>query len=740
MNLSSLSLNPKLISLSVAMALSHTALAQSDETQPENRDVETIEVTATKMKGLPQNTPVALSVIGGDDLMEKGVHSVSDLQNVAPSVSIGRSSFGVNLNIRGVTTTDVTSKGEQGIAFIVDGVPIGRPREQGTAFFDISRVEILRGPQGTLYGKSSTGGVINVVTNRPEFDFGASLNAEFGNYDSQKTTAVVNVPVTEKFALRGAVNVNKRDGYLETADGSPARNDRDDSTYRLSGLYEFDDVTSLFVSSSYGKIGGVGVGFVNIDTVQNESGKAQRQIYGNPIDAGVDEEFSNITVNFQTEFNDIALNYIAGYRDYNADTVSSSTYDYTQAADGTLDWGQYRGTAVTNNHEITLSAADPGDWNWVVGANYFHEDLNESDHYWSAPVDDASLATSFNAVNAVNNTTHESKGLFGQVNYSVTDDLTVTVGARYSSDAVDRVGTFAPGPGPWLNAAGETCSAPDDCIGFPNVASQKDEKITWRLGADYHTDTGMFFASVATGYKAGGFNDFDPFLGAAAGPQSYDPESLTAYEIGYKGKLSENVRLNSSIYYYDYSKTQISYLVSIEGATVLFTRSEPTTIMGWENELKWDISDNDALDFAFTLADSEYKSFQAGSALDNDWSGRALDKVADATAMVQYSHVWELSDGGILRAQLNSRYNSGYVVSYFPAAAQFDQDAFTRTDATLTYEDTDGRFTVSAFVTNLEDEVQIISAPGEHSASNPTNTTVAVSEPRMFGVRVGLTY
>ena len=162
MNLSSLSLKPKLISLSVAMALSHTALAQSDETQPENRDVETIEVTATKMKGLPQNTPVALSVVGGDDLMEKGVHSVSDLQNVAPSVSIGRSSFGVNLNIRGVTTTDVTSKGEQGIAFIVDGVPIGRPREQGTAFFDISRVEILRGPQGTLYGKSSTGGVINV--------------------------------------------------------------------------------------------------------------------------------------------------------------------------------------------------------------------------------------------------------------------------------------------------------------------------------------------------------------------------------------------------------------------------------------------------------------------------------------------------------------------------------------------------------------------------------------------------
>lgn len=729
----------------LAMAISSLIFSQiqanaQEVAEQKSKQVEVIEVTAAKISGLPQDTPLALSVMGGDDLIENGVNNVADIQNIAPGVSIGRDSFGVNLNIRGVTTTDTTSKGEQGIAFNVDGVPIGRPREQGAAFYDVNRVEILRGPQGTLYGKSSTGGVINVITNKPQFEFAAKADLEVGNYDARSMTAVVNVPMSDKFAMRAAVNSNKRDGYLETDDGSPARNDRDDLNYRLSGLYEFSEETSLLVTSSYGKIGGVGVGQVPLDTFYEKSGKAQRQIYGNPFGGNIDEEFSNITANFTTAFNGLTLNYVGGYRKYSADTISSSTYDVSRAADNQYDWSQYQGSVYTDSHEITLANSTDSALTWILGINWYYEDITESDHRWAAPADNATLAGSLNSIDPVNSTDHESKGLFGQANYALTDALTLTLGLRLSNDEVVRNGTFAPGPGPWPNAAGGTCIAPEDCIGFPNNATQSDDKLTYRLGFDYDIGAGMVYGSIATGYKAGGFNDFDPNLGPAEGPQAYEPESLTAYEVGYKGKLSDNLRLNSSLYYYDYAKAQISYVVFVEGSTVLFTRSEATKIWGWENELAWDITDFDSLDVSFTTASSEYNDFQSGQDLSVDWSGYSLDKVSDFTAMLTYSHMWELSNGGLVRARLNSRFNGGYTVSDFVSATQFEQDSFTRTDASVTYEDEDGRFSVTAFVSNLEDKLQILSAPSEYSAANPSTSIVSVSEPRLFGLRMSLKY
>ena len=128
----------------------------------------------------------------------------------------------MNISIRGVTSTDNTSKGDEGIAFNVDGIPIGRPVEEGLALFDVSRIEVLRGPQGTLYGKSSTGGAINVITNRPANSFQATADMDAGNYDSRRENFMVNVPVSDKLYLRVAASANDRDGYLNPSLGSLA--------------------------------------------------------------------------------------------------------------------------------------------------------------------------------------------------------------------------------------------------------------------------------------------------------------------------------------------------------------------------------------------------------------------------------------------------------------------------------------------------------------------------------------
>jgi iron complex outermembrane receptor protein len=294
---------------------------------------------------------------------------------------------------------------------------------------------------------------------------------------------------------------------------------------------------------------------------------------------------------------------------------------------------------------------------------------------------------------------------------------------------VERRGTFAAGP---FGVNGLCASPPPlvPCIGGPNNGSQSANKMTWRVGLDYFAaPEQMFYGYVATGYKAGGFNDFDP---ATGGVGTYEPESLTAYELGYKGRITDSLQLNSSAYYYDYSKTQISSLVNIAGNFVIYTRTVPTQIYGWENELKWRISRADMLNLALTAMDSKYERFAAGLLQNVDWSGKSLDKTPSFAATASYSHDWTLDAGGSIRAYIASRYSSSYQVSDFVAAVQYTQDSYTRTDVTLTYTDRDEKYYFQLFAKNLENDVQILTLPGNSSAS--------ISEPRLYGVRLGLSF
>lgn len=185
-----------------------------------------IVVTAVKRTDVASKLPAAISVFKGDDLRTLGVTSVADLQNIATGVNIGRDVFGVNISIRGVITTDTTSKREQGIAFNVDGFSIVRPVVQEFAFFDTDRVEILHSSQGTLYGKSLAGGAINVITKRPTSEFGAGALFEVGNFDTRGSDAFVNVPLGDAVAFRVVGSFNNTDGFLAPFGGSTAKTTR----------------------------------------------------------------------------------------------------------------------------------------------------------------------------------------------------------------------------------------------------------------------------------------------------------------------------------------------------------------------------------------------------------------------------------------------------------------------------------------------------------------------------------
>ncbi len=765
--------------------------AQQAVRQDSSFGSEDIIVTAQKTSEAASKTPVALSVFTGDALKDQGVVNVADLRNLAPSLEIGSAAQGVNIAIRGVQTTDVTSKGEQGVVFSVDGVPIGRPQIIGLSFFDLDRVEVLRGPQGTLYGKSATGGAINVITAKPRHEFDASVSAELGNYDTKRGELMVNVPVSDNFALRAAAAYNKRDGYLSpvlgqgSLGGQAKLNDEDNWTARLSGLYTLGSSASVLLTGTYGHIGGTGSannGALYSRVVDGDGGKSARQVYYNPQAGFLDDDFWSINTEVNADLGPVHLTYVGAHIDFKAnDNKFASTGDPAGAAgQANYLWTDYDAHITTDSHEVRLSNATAGRLTWVVGANYINEKIREQDKNWQtlvgAPNDGSAIVCAPPTLlaactnpnpNILGVTKHKSEGVFGQASFEIVDRLRLTGGVRYSHDNASRNATLAAGAGAtaFLDQNGNPCAPPNGCVGTANAGAFKGGKVTWRGGIDFQASANaLFYGSVSTGYKAGSFNDVDPTK-VGGGTGTYGAEELTAYEVGFKGRLIGKLNFNSSVYYYDYSKFQLTgatFLTpNITGGSpvvLIYTKLVPVKLYGWENEATWRPTPRDNLSLGFTLSEGKYNGYApTGFIYSNqiDFDGKRLDQLPKFTARASYEHRFPIAGGGYISARVNSKYSSGYVVSdlagdgnpfagiYSVLPQQYKQDSFTRSDANLGYTSASGKYSIDAFVRNIEGDVQLLGPPqgiNPEGAAASDRTTVRISDPRFYGVRFSLRY
>jgi iron complex outermembrane receptor protein len=736
-----------------ALAVAAASASAQDKTSRKDDDATVVVVTAMKKSQTTLAVPAAVTALSGADLKAAGVNTVDDIQNIAPSVTISRNSFGVNTSIRGVTTTDTTSKGEQGVAFNIDGVSYGRPIQQGLAFFDVNRVEVLRGPQGTLYGKSSTGGVINLITNAPSLSgFDANATFDFGNYNARRFSGMVNIPLSDKWALRAAASVNKRDGFLTpangaaadgfhaSADGLPARNDEDNEAGRLSLLYKPSDDVKWRITATGGHVGGYGPGegVGDIMDAAGESGKAALDILPNPVTRRKDDNFINLDSELDFRLGGVAVTYVGGYQHFNAyDPVPTNNNPLANyAGAGPFQplyvLGDNRWNVHTVSHEIRFSNAEPGVLDYVIGANYIRENIQENSHVWNIPLADPNdTSTWFNARNFLNSTSHASAGLFGQLTWHTTSKLDLILGLRESKDDLTRWGMSAIG----LIAG---CSYPDTCAGSPNNGSADATKLTYRAGVDYHLNaTDMIYGSIATGYKAGGFNDYDP---TTFGISVYAPESMTAYELGYKGRPFQGATYSTSVFYYDYTGDQISSRIIISGTAVLYTRLVPAKLYGWEHEFTYRVSANTNISLAATFEHSEYKTFMAGIAQNTDWSGQSLDRTPDLSATANLNHSIDLPGGALLKFHGAVKYSSSYLLSDFVNAVHFKQKAFTRSDVNFTYVPAQGHYSIELYATNLENKVQKVGIPETYKAGVVNATTFPISTPRFVGMRLNLNY
>ena len=714
-------------------ALHGTATAQAAAAaaaEPRTDALETVVVTAQRVSQLASKTPIAITALSSEELRSAGATTAVNLTNLVPNVLISAgSSASTDISIRGIASTNTTEVGDPATAFHIDGIYLGRPQSAGATFYDLARIEVLRGPQGTLYGRNATAGAINLITNKPGKKFAAEVNADLGNYNRQNAEAMVNLPVNDMLALRGVLSSTTRDGTLVTASAANGfRRNRDDANNlsgRVHALLNLSPATQVLLTAEFNRNKGVGNGSVSLATYQTKTGTEQRTQLGNRNEGIRDEKSTGLTLEAKHQMGFAELTYLGGYRTYGRDSASSTLGITSKTVSG------FKQTS----HELRLASSDSqAPLTWVAGVYLFDERGDIDGTFGSIPIT-PQIPTLFGVQRFQQDpVTSKSNAVFGQATYKVTPVARLTAGLRFTQDEKARDGVQSLTVPPPLAQVSNTAV---------NKARVSYSQTTYKLGGEYDlSPTTLVYAHVATGYKAGGYFDGDN----TRGDNTYRPELLTSYEAGIKGRFFDNrVRLAASAFRYDYKDLQVSYiainpLTNVTGT--ITTNAARATNQGLELEGRWLVSDSGTLNFAVGLLDAKYKSFVFPVVTNRptaiDFAGRKLDKAPTSNISLGYTHNWSLADGGGLTAYVGARRSSAYVLSNFAIAApvQYEQKAFNRSDVNLSYTAPRDNWSVQLYARNLEAENVMTGL----TFSTLTGTQVLLAEPRMFGVRAGLKF
>ena len=720
-------------------------------------------VTAQNRSESVQDVPIAINVVDGDALRAAGVNDFRDLARVAPQLNITNDANYTRVALRGVGTNSNDEAQDQSIAINIDGEYLNRPNILNISLFDIDRVEVLRGPQGTLYGRNATGGAVNFITRKPGDAFALNASASYGNYDALILEGGVNVPFGFG-GLRLSGIYNKRDGYFYhpnidrrsgTADTIGGRasvrlTPVDALTVDFAAEYvEVDNIIPADAAVNFNLPGngpGAGCalnGFVEVAPLtpgtqcipQNTQflRTIDRKRYNAPLTGLSTNKQESLAFRgrVQYDFGPAVLTYTGGYRD--------TDQDADVALHPAFIFFEFFNKTETQSHEIRLNGGEARGFLWQVGGFYYNEKLSNFRGLFGRPIGpNGSFINTF-----TRDTEAESLAAFAQVDVPLTDTLTAVGGLRYTDDKRRAVfGNY----GFRFNSGPVAPTTPPPQI--LNLGSD-DSKVTWLAGLNFQPNREtLIYAKASTGYKAGGFDSVG----------EYGPETNMAYEGGAKLNFGPGGRntFNLAGFYYDYKDLQVAVLLNpaVGGQTF---NAGAATVWGVEAEASIRLDENDRFNASFNYLNAEYDRFLAAYAvfsvggsdtsvgdLDTNpltvtqpnLAGNRLPQAPKFTITLGYDHVFDLGAAGQVTASAFSRFKSDYFLNVFNYRDS-RQTAFTQTDLSLTYEPAGRRFNVQAFVRNLEDEQPL--AFGNFTAAGADDIFVwQFGAPRTYGVRLGI--
>ncbi|MFT5767591.1 MAG: iron complex outermembrane receptor protein [Halioglobus sp.] len=708
--------------------------------------LEEIIVTAERREQDLQKIGISVSAFSGDQLEALGSSDIVALSHFVPNLQIGSESSDLKVMLRGVGSDNLEAFSDPGVALHIDGVYQARPSGGSALFYDMERVEVLRGPQGTIYGRNATGGAINFISNKPEQDFGAAIDLTLGTNDWQRMRGMINTPIVkDQLMFRAVVSGEQRDGFQENLiPGGTEGDDIDDTSLRAQLLWQPSDRLNVLLSGRTQKKEGVGP----VRKRTSSPGANDSSPDGTPANCGdcaystnpsdlrkahkdtpesFDLETSGFSLTADYDFGPAILTIVGADQSTEMDLEQDSDQSPIPNGipGGTTDTVVVAQESDQMTFEARLVSATDGPLEWIAGFYYLDEDAFQNTIVNRDPTFGAKLN-----INILHDVNIESMAVFGQLSYMATDNLKFTGGLRHTKDEKSAVGgtvvtiRLPVGP-PFPIVNGSQDFTPEDDWA----------KTTWKLGLNWDlNEDSMIYATVSAGFKAGGFNF------GVEGSESYDPEEVIAYEIGSKNRFLDNsLQLNATAFYYDYSDLQVFQVVD---QTVIVKNAASAEIYGAEFELVYAPIDSLQIDASLGLLETEYEDFILPSNLflDGDGnpslvdvSGNQLINAPKWSGHVGAQYTFDLKGFGALTARVQGYLTDDIYLRALNLDPYDKQDSYSTWDAKLIWNSVNGNWHAEAFVNNIGDKDVI----GNQEVTDSGIYFANIKEPKIWGAMVG---
>ena len=724
--------------------------------------LEEVIVTAQKREQNAQDVGIAITAFTGNELTARGIINVQNLVDQTPGMNMEAPGGPANttISIRGVGLRDIGPNAEAAVVMYRDGAYASFTPTVAMPLFDLDRVEVLKGPQGTLFGRNATGGLVHAISRRPAQEFEGYLQASGGEYGLLGFEGAVSGPLAQTVSGRLSLYSNQHDGWVENRTG-PDGNELENYAARGQLLFELSDALEIHLLGYYNSYDGTVIGQDQKPLVRGPDGFEQlptslveyAAFCAAPAPAGPGSPvpipgsltygncyFADDDDPFRQSFNDTAFD-VSNYGftgtvnfDVGADLVLTSITDYQDGdseyfsdTDGTpavlFPFRQNSG-AQQFSQELRL-ADNEGGLRWVAGLYYLDIDVDgfSTLETETLPALGAGFTTGFDQATT-------SWAAFAQSEYDFTDRTTLIAGARWTRDekeidydfsCSDLFGGFVCGIYSGIFAGSMQFGPPGQHLEFT------DEDWSGKLELNFHaSDDVMLYGSVNRGIKSGGFNAVVPAFYDSSVAR-FEPETLTAYELGIKADPNDWLRVNGSVFYYDYQDFQ-SFLV-VDG--FLRTINVDSEVHGADLEVAATPGEGWLLNLGVSYLDTESKNVPLPSGVGTGSFDNPISPEWTVNGLVRYE--WSLPLGRI-GAQVDGAYVDERTTNAVDVPV-LRLDSHIRANVRLTYASPDDRWNAALWVDNVTDEevlIQRLSLVGLLGSS-----ASIVDKPRWWGVTIG---
>ena len=616
------------------------------------RKADVLVVTAQRRAESLQDVPVTVTAFGAQQVEEARIQQIGDIVTLTPGLSFDTfPASQPRLFIRGIGSSDRGAAGDPSSAVFLDEIYLGRPAAIAFDAFDVERIEVLKGPQGTLYGRNVVGGAINVITKRPDVEaFSASANLTYGNYNRVEGAGFVNVPLSDNnnSALRVSGAYRTHDGYTDNEYLNEDIEDQETLSGRLQYYVEPTERSSVLLTLDGTKDRATGPAH---HVLELDSSDPLSNFYSQNFDPDVsygsevgsqDRDTYGLRAEISNDFDFGTLTFLASYRDLdylvdfdfdggNADPASPG-FNGVNINGGNVEEAQL------SSQELRLSSLPESATDWVVGLFAYQQDVQRLDIF---TLDTAAVAPIPLTEIYDQDAELDSFAVFADVSRQLSDRVTVFGGLRYSRDEKSYS---------VRNTDGDAPLRGDE---FFDVTSTKEfDDWTYRAGMEFQLDrNSMIYGTISRGFKSGGFQETPATAEDAAMP--FEPEVATQYEIGQKSTFADGDLIwNNTLFYLDYTDLQTRQ--NIDGRIVT-GNAGAATIKGYETQLVANWNDNFDLSLSYAYLDATFDEFMEGGV---DYSGNRISRAPEHKVSVTPSYRIPLENGAEVKFAADYNYTS----------------------------------------------------------------------------------